>query len=151
MKSQNPLDINNNGFKNANIAEKILAAKDQAQSFRMLACKELREHINKNINSNSMLEKSSDKSNNADENDKSIKEENEKNTDSVNASNQTNLYDSERLERLLLRVSSLKKLDTSIMEELFFNDAIGNVQIDSLIPSILGVETNTNEDEHEQK
>jgi hypothetical protein len=49
-------------------------------------------------------------------------------------------YDSERVERLLLRVSSLKKLNTSIMEELFFNDVIGNVQIDSLIPSIIGSE-----------
>ena len=76
------------------------------QSFRILACKELRDYSAKQI---------------ADE------------THSLN-------IDSERIERLLLRVSSLKKMNTSIMEELFFNDVIGNVQIDSLIPSIIGSE-----------
>ena len=145
MKSPNQLDINNN--KSTNIAaEKILAAKDQAQSFRMLACKELREYINNNFK----LAKPTD--NNTIESNTNKKEVNdEKNANnSINNNNQTNIYDTERLERLLLRVSSLKKLDTSIMEELFFNDAIGNVQIDSLIPSILGVETNANEDEADQ-
>jgi len=38
----------------------------------------------------------------------------------------------------MLRLSSLKKLSVGIMEELFFDDIIGNVQIDSLIPSIIG-------------
>lgn len=56
------------------------------------------------------------------------------------ASNQVNT-DPERIERLLLRLSSLKKISTPIMEELFFNDVIGNVQIDSLIPSIIGLDT----------
>lgn len=46
--------------------------------------------------------------------------------------------DVERVERLLLRISSLKKMSTTLMEELFFNDAIGNVQIEGLIPSIIG-------------
>jgi len=79
----------------------------------MLACKELREQCNK-----------------------------QQQQHQTNDEDKTHLisYDSERIERLLLRVSSLKKMNTSIMEELFFNDVIGNVQIDSLIPSIIGTE-----------
>jgi hypothetical protein len=79
----------------------------------MLACKELREQCNK-----------------------------QQQQHQTNGEDKTHLisYDSERIERLLLRVSSLKKMNTSIMEELFFNDVIGNVQIDSLIPSIIGTE-----------
>lgn len=49
--------------------------------------------------------------------------------------------DIERVERLLLRISSLKKMSTPLMEELFFNDAIGSVQIEGLIPSIIGSRT----------
>lgn len=91
-------------------AQKMLSHKDQVQSFRMLASKEMRDYCT-----------------------------NKKTSD--NADQQLHAaYDSERVERLLLRVSSLKKLNTSIMEELFFNDVIGNVQIDSLIPSIIGSE-----------
>ncbi len=48
------------------------------------------------------------------------------------------IMDMERVERLVLRLSSLKKINVGIMEELFFDDIIGNVQIDSLIPSIIG-------------
>lgn len=54
--------------------------------------------------------------------------------------------DVERLERLLLRISSLKKMSTPLMEELFFNDAIGNVQIEGLIPSIIGSNANESQD-----
>ena len=86
----------------------MLSHKDQVQSFRMLACKELRDYCTSKM----------------------------KTDDQELHPN----FDSERVERLLLRVSSLKKLNTSIMEELFFNDVIGNVQIDSLIPSIIGSE-----------
>lgn len=46
-------------------------------------------------------------------------------------------FDANRMERILLRLSTLKKVDVSVMEELFFNDAIGNVKIDSIIPSII--------------
>ena len=78
----------------------------------MLACKELRDQINMT---------------------KTIKTEN---------SEDSSKFDSERAERLLLRISQLKKMNTAIMEELFFNDAIGNVQIDSIIPSIIGSDSN---------
>ena len=47
------------------------------------------------------------------------------------------LVDDERVERLLLRVNMLKKLNSSVMEELFFSDVIGTVKIDNLIPSII--------------
>jgi hypothetical protein len=55
-------------------------------------------------------------------------------------------FDSERAERLIFRISQLKKMNTAIIEELFFNDAIGNVQIDSIIPSIIGSDSNNNID-----
>lgn len=54
--------------------------------------------------------------------------------------------DVERVERLLLRISSLKKMSTPLMEELFFNDAIGNVQIEGLIPSIIGSNADESQD-----
>ena len=47
----------------------------------------------------------------------------------------------ERLSRLLLRLPPLQALQASIMEELFFAGLIGNVQIDSIIPYILRMET----------
>lgn len=100
-------------------AQKLLSHKDQVQSYRMLACKELREHCTRSAAQTSSSSNS-----------------NENETHSQTAVQ----VDSERVERLLVRVSSLKKLNTSIMEELFFNDVIGNVQIDSLIPSIIGSE-----------
>jgi len=87
-------------------AQQLLVRKDQVQAYRILACRELREHINK---SNECIS-----------------------TDSQQ------IVDMERVERLMLRLSSLKKLSVGIMEELFFDDIIGNVQIDSLIPSIIG-------------
>ena len=93
------------------MAQRTLTQKDQVQSFRMLACKELREHVFKNSNSDQSA---------------------------VAAAKEA--ADSERVERLILKVSTLKKINTTVMEELFFNDAIGNVQIDSIIPSILGSE-----------
>lgn len=51
--------------------------------------------------------------------------------------------DSERFERLMLRVAALKKINTSLIEEVFFRDVIGNVQIDSIVPSIIGQDTET--------
>lgn len=47
----------------------------------------------------------------------------------------------ERYPRLLLRLPALRLLSPSIMEELFFAGLIGNVQIDSIIPYILRMET----------
>lgn len=47
----------------------------------------------------------------------------------------------ERLSKLLLRLPPLQSLQASIMEELFFAGLIGNVQIDSIIPYILRMET----------
>lgn len=48
---------------------------------------------------------------------------------------------SDRLAKLLLRLPPLQALQASIMEELFFAGLIGNVQIDSIIPYILRMET----------
>lgn len=112
--------MNNNQTKTFLKAQKTLTFKDQVKSFRSLACKQLREYI---INNNVKVE-SNGKLENADS------EEREKKTE--------NLVDTERTERLLLKIASLKRMNTAIMEEVFFNDAIGNVQIDSIIPSILG-------------
>ena len=47
----------------------------------------------------------------------------------------------DRLCKLLLRLPALRLLNPSIMEELFFAGLIGNVQIDSIIPYILRMET----------
>lgn len=47
----------------------------------------------------------------------------------------------DRLVRLLLRLPALRALSPEIMEELFFAGLIGNVQIDSIIPYILKMET----------
>lgn len=47
----------------------------------------------------------------------------------------------ERLSKLLLRLPPLQALQANIMEELFFAGLIGNVQIDSIIPYILRMET----------
>ena len=47
----------------------------------------------------------------------------------------------DRVLRLLLRLPSLRSLSPDVMEELFFAGLIGNVQIDSIIPYILKMET----------
>ncbi|CAH1784058.1 unnamed protein product, partial [Owenia fusiformis] len=47
----------------------------------------------------------------------------------------------DRFAKLLLRLPALRSLSPSIMEELFFVGLIGNVQIDSIIPYILRMET----------
>lgn len=47
----------------------------------------------------------------------------------------------ERPSKLLLRLPALRLLSPSVMEELFFAGLIGNVQIDSIIPYILRMET----------
>ena len=114
--SQNPID----NEKNLSMAQRAITHKDQVQSFRMLACKELKDYAQKNIHGNLNGDKAS-------------------NTNLSNGAEKNS--DLERPERLLLKVATLKKINTSIMEELFFNDAIGNVQIDSIIPSILGSQT----------
>lgn len=46
-----------------------------------------------------------------------------------------------RFSKLLLRLPTLRLLSPAIMEELFFAGLIGNVQIDSIIPYILRMET----------
>ncbi|XP_013380463.1 orphan steroid hormone receptor 2 isoform X2 [Lingula anatina] len=47
----------------------------------------------------------------------------------------------DRYSKLLLRLPALRSLSPSIMEELFFAGLIGSVQIDSIIPYILRMET----------
>jgi len=47
----------------------------------------------------------------------------------------------DRLSKLLLRLPALRLLQPSVMEELFFAGLIGNVQIDSIIPYILRMES----------
>lgn len=47
----------------------------------------------------------------------------------------------DRLGKLLLRLPALRQLSPSIMEELFFTGLIGNVEIDSIIPYILRLDT----------
>ncbi|XP_077981452.1 orphan steroid hormone receptor 2-like isoform X2 [Glandiceps talaboti] len=47
----------------------------------------------------------------------------------------------DRFGKILLRLPALRLLNPSIMEELFFAGLIGNVQIDSIIPYILRMET----------
>ncbi|XP_061423341.1 nuclear receptor subfamily 2 group C member 2-like isoform X4 [Lethenteron reissneri] len=49
--------------------------------------------------------------------------------------------DPHRLARLLLRLPALRLMSSNITEELFFAGLIGNVQIDSIIPYILRMET----------
>lgn len=47
----------------------------------------------------------------------------------------------DRQAKLLLRLPALRLLSPTVMEELFFAGLIGNVQIDSIIPYILRMET----------
>uniref|UniRef100_A0A8C4IAH8 Nuclear receptor subfamily 2 group C member 1 n=1 Tax=Dicentrarchus labrax TaxID=13489 RepID=A0A8C4IAH8_DICLA len=49
--------------------------------------------------------------------------------------------DSYRLSRLLLRLPALRLISAAVTEELFFAGLIGNVQIDSIIPYILKMES----------
>ncbi|XP_066447636.1 nuclear receptor subfamily 2 group C member 1 isoform X1 [Eleutherodactylus coqui] len=49
--------------------------------------------------------------------------------------------DTYRLSRLLLRLPALRLMSAAVMEELFFAGLIGNVQIDSIIPYILRMES----------
>ncbi|XP_061195474.1 orphan steroid hormone receptor 2-like isoform X2 [Saccostrea echinata] len=54
---------------------------------------------------------------------------------------QTHPSSPDRLAKLLLRLPALHSLSPSVMEELFFAGLIGSVQIDSIIPYILRMET----------
>ncbi|XP_014673122.1 PREDICTED: orphan steroid hormone receptor 2-like [Priapulus caudatus] len=49
--------------------------------------------------------------------------------------------DLDRLSKLLLRLPALRSLSANVTEELFFAGLIGNVQIESVIPYILRMET----------
>ncbi|XP_041746789.1 nuclear receptor subfamily 2 group C member 1-A-like isoform X6 [Coregonus clupeaformis] len=49
--------------------------------------------------------------------------------------------DSYRLSKLLLRLPALRLMNAAVTEELFFAGLIGNVQIDSIIPYILKMES----------
>lgn len=49
--------------------------------------------------------------------------------------------DTYRLSRLLLRLPALRLMSSCVTEELFFTGLIGNVQIDSIIPYILKMES----------
>jgi hypothetical protein len=179
-------DINKNQLSDRSsfeIAQKLLSHKDKVQAYKILACKELRKHVenkiqqhieedqtsssaltldhNEIVDSNEPIISKSDKfnvhspTNNSNESlidsqQQQLKQnssQNKQETSSLITAIPSNTFDTkmemldpERVERLLLRLNSLKKLDNSVMEELFFNDALGNVQIDYLIPSILGVE-----------
>lgn len=46
-----------------------------------------------------------------------------------------------RLSKLLVRLPALRLISAAVTEELFFAGLIGNVQIDSIIPYILKMET----------
>ncbi|ESO95817.1 hypothetical protein LOTGIDRAFT_214907 [Lottia gigantea] len=59
----------------------------------------------------------------------------------VQYSSSVNTSAAERICQLLLRLQPLKAFNPNIMEELFFSGLIGNVQIDSIIPYILRMET----------
>lgn len=48
---------------------------------------------------------------------------------------------SPRLSKLLLRLPALRLISAAVTEELFFSGLIGNVQIDSIIPYILKMES----------
>ena len=98
----------------------------------MLACHELRQHIVSEYSEN-FLEKQQGE---------------EQSTIEFKSSSTAPISDlprdSERAERLLLRLATLKKLNVSLMEELLFNDAVGSVKIDSIIPSIIVQHTTEN-------
>lgn len=60
-----------------------------------------------------------------------------------NYCNSSSPGDNDRFARLLLRLPPLRALEPSILEELFFAGLIGQIQVDSIIPYILRMGTNT--------
>ena len=96
----------------------------------MLACKELRELVFVKQKNNASSTTNNEVS--------QVKEEAGEPSSKAEQTEKPTQLDTERVERLMLRVASLKKMNTGLIEELFFNDVIQNVQIDSLIPSIIG-------------
>lgn len=50
-------------------------------------------------------------------------------------------FSASRLSKLLLRLPALRLISAAVTEELFFSGLIGNVQIDSIIPYILKMES----------
>jgi len=54
---------------------------------------------------------------------------------------QTKPEDDSRFSKLLLRLSPLRSIQAEILEELFFSGLIGNVQIESVIPYALNMDT----------
>jgi hypothetical protein len=50
---------------------------------------------------------------------------------------QTHVQDSERANRLYMSLLQLKEFDTKLVEEFFFSGLIGSIQIDSIIPCIV--------------
>ena len=52
---------------------------------------------------------------------------------------QTNQQEA-RYSKLLLRLSPLRSLQQDVLEEIFFGGLIGNVQIDTVIPTLLNME-----------
>lgn len=51
-----------------------------------------------------------------------------------------------RIFKLLLKISILKSLDADLIEEMFFVNLIGQVQIENVIPHILNLGTNGSSD-----
>lgn len=50
--------------------------------------------------------------------------------------------DGNRFSKLLLRLSPLRSLQCDVIEEIFFTGLIGNIQLDTVLPHILQMETN---------
>lgn len=67
----------------------------------------------------------------------------------TNANENSNNNDStvrttnDRYTKLLLKITTLRAFDSEIVEELFFSNLIGQVQIDNVIPFILNVGNNS--------
>lgn len=146
---QNQFDINGNHTEAYLNAQKLLSCRDQVKSYRMLACRQLRDHINSTQNrvklesgvgskdgGESPSGGGTPKPSTEDESTPSNKPMTM--MDLMDESSGSCGADSERFERLMLRLASLKRINASLVEELFFRDVIGNVQIDSIIPSIIG-------------
>lgn len=146
---QNQFDINGNHTEAYLNAQKLLSCRDQVKSYRMLACRQLRDHINSTQNrvklesgvgskdgGESPSGGGTPKPSTEDESTPSNKPMTM--MDLMDESSGSCGADSERFERLMLRMASLKRINASLVEELFFRDVIGNVQIDSIIPSIIG-------------
>merc|ERR1711944_39080 len=69
-----------------------------------------------------------------------LKEYCEQGKSSSGATSSTNAGEN-RFTNLLLRLSPLRSLQPDVLEELFFAGLIGNVQIDSVVPYILKMES----------